>query len=199
MTLTLKKNVNYDIWHNLRAQWRLLLVLELFQVVIIILTKKKFSKKNWLAEAKFSDFVTQNEDFFSLTQTHWKYMDKYLNMNGNLYFDIGLGEAHVRANQTFLKVSYYLHVFWLFTCQMYVSSYWLLNVNAVYTDKNHRKIWKKRQKTFPNVLGMRFFFGQNGQIILTKIFSFWENLWHFSVFSHDFFTIFVSVCLPWLW
>jgi len=56
----LKKYVNYDICHNLRAQWRI----SSSRNIKISLKKKCF----WLAEAKFSDFVTQTEFvFFSLT------------------------------------------------------------------------------------------------------------------------------------
>jgi len=54
-----------------------------------------------------------------------------------------------------------------------------------HTEKNCEKIMRKRQKIYPNFLKMIIFLSK----LLTKIFSFWENLGHFSVFflkfSHD--------------
>jgi len=64
--------------------------------------------------------------------------------------------------------------------------------DKAYTDKNHEKIMRKRQKIFPNFLGMRIFLSKlaNNSPILTKILSFWGGWGEFSVFfskfSYDF-------------
>jgi len=63
------------------------------------------------------------------------------------------------------------------------------------TDRNHRKIWRERQKTVPNFLKMRIFWEKlaNNSPILTKIISFWEKFGTLFCLFLMIFLLFLSV------
>jgi len=65
-----------------------------------------------------------------------------------------------------------------------------------YTDKNHKKIWRKRQKTFPNFLKNENIFVKIGELFANfdkKILILRKSAVFFSKFSYDFFSVLKAV------